>query len=148
VHQRTIDILEKIKTGDFTAMHAAVGGDRTVEQVAERWNSNFGPLKGFRVLGTTRGADGQIICLAELQAARGEEMLRFGWNNGHIETVDAGPGGRLTFVPVSATEFAPFDLRSESPAVRVRFEARDGTGAPALVVIDESGERAVPRATP
>lgn len=150
-HQRMIEILEKIRNDDFTAMQAALGGERTVEQVAERWKSNIGAFKEFRVLGTTRAADGMITCVAELQTGRGSETLRFGWNAGHIDTIDAGPGGSdggLTFVPVSPTEFVPFELRAASPPVRIRFDVPDGSAAPALIVVTDSGEHVLPRSTP
>lgn len=133
---RAKDLVAKIadagSKGDFAPLWDAFGRtlsqDEVNAQESELWKSRrerLGEFKGYVVVGTYRMRPG-FGTLLRLDFARGSELLKFAWDEGDlvgIRTLEQFPG--LSFLPISATEFAAFDLRDPAQ-VRLTFSESAG----------------------
>jgi CubicO group peptidase (beta-lactamase class C family) len=119
------------RKGDFKPLLAAYGGQVTIDLLKSRWRelvlqreSEWGPLKGHEVLGTARTAE-RDETVVRLIYEKGTLEWTYVWSLNEKPLVRGrsarGLRPKLSFMPVSETEFASWDggIRPSKP---MRFE--------------------------
>ena len=131
---RTQDIVDQWIGGDVGGIQQAMGGRRTIEELAQALGqvramreANYGPLEGARVANVLPTADG-LHAYVMMQHADGRAWLIFGWQGDNLAMIDMVrdlPRPASDVFPTSPTSFTAFDLRS-TVRVEVSFEPQDG----------------------
>ena len=123
-----VKIAEGVLKGDHTPLYDAFGGSRPLEQVKTRqqqvWQerqAQSGQLKGFKVLGTLPGPEGNMGTVVRYDLERGAIYLQYMWGRGTLAVIRPleGPPG-LAVLPTSEKEFVRYDVLSGN-VTRVSF---------------------------
>jgi|GEM_PF-254438 len=139
---RTLAIVEGSMKGDYAALHEAFGRRMPIERLAEmekrmlnNQSGRFGAYKSFAVIGSTPESQGDVGVVVRFDFERGSFYRQYTWVPRGLDGVRplSGPPS-LSFVPVSPTEFASYDITSGDIA-RVKFEI-SASGAPSGVLIE------------
>ena len=139
---RTLAIVQGSMKGDYAALHEAFGRRMPIERLAamekrmlDNQTARFGPYKAFEIIGSTPESQGDVGVVVKFDFEKGSFYRQYTWVPRGLDGVRplSGPPS-LSFVPVSASEFASYDITSGDIA-RVMFDVSTA-GEPSGLVIE------------
>lgn len=148
-NQRSAAVFEAALRDDYQpfeeAFESKVGIDRVrrfIKMRMDRYRDETGTISDVEVKGTLPVEETTLATTVELKGERGGILFRLVWEEGHI--VDMSPTrsrevGVTPLQPVSATDFAGYDLAAGKP-VRVAF-TMDREGSPIAMLVSSSDNR-------
>ncbi len=139
--RRSEEILRQAVKGDFTGIHAALGGRMPLEELtAEERNwmemreQRYGAYRDLEAVFVLPQGMRVSVWIA-IEYERGTGFIRYDWGGGDlmgIELVRGVPGAEAELYPVSATDFESYSLRSPV-RVKIGFEFDAGEPTPAAL---------------
>src|SRR6185369_9805046 len=126
---RTLAIVQGSIKGDYAALHEAFGKRIPIERLSmmekrmlDNQTSRFGAYKSFEVIGATPESQGDVGVVVKFDFEKGSFYRQYTWVPRGLDGVRplTGPPS-LSFVPISPTEFASYDITSGDIA-SVKFE--------------------------
>jgi CubicO group peptidase (beta-lactamase class C family) len=141
LNARAVEIMEAGERGDFSLLHAALGqGGPPPEEAAQmhreftaRMSERHGAFRSVEAVGSSARGPRSATTLVRMRYERGTQLVRIAWAGGSIDGIAPVRVEPVhDFLPVSATEWASYDMPTNT-GVRLRA---DGT---ALVVETSAG---------
>ncbi len=145
-------IASELRKGRYAALHAAEAPGRPLDYFDAWWNrltGTHGPVSAATVLGTLTDREAGTATLIDVRFERGREILRLLWGDGRITGTRIGPpyASRHPLVPLSATRFARFDLKTSR--VLLELTTVEALKEPArLLVLAAEGKKLTLRRAP
>jgi CubicO group peptidase (beta-lactamase class C family) len=139
---RTLAIIQGSMKGDYALLHEAFGRRMPIERLAamekrmlDNQTARFGSYKSFEIIGSTPESQGDVGVVVRFDFEKGSFYRQYTWVPRGLDGVRplSGPPS-LSFVPVSPTEFASYDITSGDIA-KVKFDV-SAAGEPSGLVLE------------
>lgn len=143
---RTLAIVQGSVKGDYAALYEAFGRRMPIERIAamekrmlDNQTARSGSYRSFEIIGSTPESQGDVGVVVRFDFEKGSFYRQYTWVPRGLDGVRPlnGPPS-LSFVPVSPTEFASYDITSGDIA-RVKFEVSAAGQSSGLMIERRSG---------